>query len=287
LKNADVIILAGVVCDFRLDYGNTLNRNAVVISANRDIIDLYKNRRPTLAVHSDACFFLIELEKALAKSKSSTNWSEWMDTLNKLEKLSADKFDKHATEETNYVNPLFLCQQIEKAADPKTIIVADGGDFVGTASYSLHPRNPLSWLDPGAFGTLGVGGGFAIGAKLCKPDHEVWLIWGDGACGFSLSEYDTMVRHGINVIAVVGNDAAWSQILREQRDIFQDDTGCILAYTNYHQCAIGFGAEGLIVQDKTKVEDIFKQAKELAKKKPVLVNALIGSSDFRKGSLSM
>ena len=80
--------------------------------------------------------------------------------------------------------------------------MADGGDFVGTAAYILRPRGPLSWLDPGAFGTLGVGGGFALGAKLVRPEADVWIIWGDGSCAYSIAEYDTFKRFMVNVIFV-------------------------------------------------------------------------------------
>lgn len=93
----------------------------------------------------------------------------------------------------------------------------------------IRPRGPLSWLDPGAFGTLGVGGGFALGAKLCQPDAEVWIIYGDGSCGFSVAEIDTMTRHKVPIIALVGNDAAWTQIAREQVPIFGSSVACKLA----------------------------------------------------------
>ena len=112
--------------------------------------------------------------------------------------------------------------------------MADGGDFVATASYIIRPRAPLSWLDPGPFGTLGVGAGFALGAALARPGAEIWIIFGDGACGYSLTEFDTFVRHGVPVIAVVGNDAGWTQIAREQVKALGDDVGAVLARSAYH-----------------------------------------------------
>ena len=126
--------------------------------------------------------------------------------------------------EAEDVNPLVLCQAIDRALAPKSIVVADGGDFVSTASYIVRPRAPLSWLDPGPFGTLGVGGGFAIGAAVSRPGEELWILYGDGALGFSLAEFDTFARHRIPVIAVVANDGCWSQIHREQVDVLGDDT---------------------------------------------------------------
>lgn len=91
----------------------------------------------------------------------------------------------------------------------------------------------MGWLDPGAFGTLGVGGGFALGAKLCRPDAEVWILYGDGSCGFSVAEIDTMTRHKLPVIALVGNDAAWTQIAREQVPVFGSSVACTLSVSTY------------------------------------------------------
>ena len=105
---------------------------------------------------------------------------------------------------------------MDEALAEDSILVADGGDFVATASYIVSPRGPLSWLDPGVFGTLGVGAGFALGAKLVRPESEVWIIYGDGSVGYSLPEFDTFARHELPVIAVVGNYACWTHIARQQ-----------------------------------------------------------------------
>jgi len=127
------------------------------------------------------------------------------------------------------VNPLDLLSHLESVLPDDSILVADGGDFVATASYILRPRGPLCWLDPGAFGTLGVGGGFALGAKLCRPEAQVWLIWGDGSCGYSVAEFDTFTRHNVPICALVGNDAGWTQIEREQVPMFGDPVACVSA----------------------------------------------------------
>jgi thiamine pyrophosphate-dependent acetolactate synthase large subunit-like protein len=172
--------------------------------------------------------------------------------------------------------------------DENSIIVADGGDFVGTAAYILQPRGPLTWLDPGAFGTLGVGAGFALGSKLTHPEAEVWLIYGDGAAGFSLHEFDTFVRHHVPVIAVVGNDAGWTQIARDQLTILGDDVATVLRRTDYHLVAEGYGGKGFVLDSEKDIERIFGEARQAAHAgQPVLINALIGKTDFRKGSISM
>lgn len=128
-----------------------------------------------------------------------------------------------------HLNPLKILKTLDKVLPENAILVADGGDFVATAAYILHPRSALSWLDPGAFGTLGVGGGFALGAKLVRPESEVWIIYGDGSCGYSIAEYDTFARHKVPVISIVGNDAGWTQIARDQIVFFGSNVACELA----------------------------------------------------------
>ena len=122
------------------------------------------------------------------------------------------------------------------------------------------------------FGTLGVGAGFVLGAAASRPGAERWLIWGDGACGFSLIEFDSFVRHGIPVIAVVGNDAGWTQIAREQVKMLGDDVGTVLARSDYHRVAIGLGAEGILVRSQDEVAEALARAQALARAgRPVLL----------------
>jgi acetolactate synthase-1/2/3 large subunit len=168
------------------------------------------------------------------------------------------------------------------------VVVADGGDFVATASYVLRPRGPLSWLDPGAFGTLGVGAGLALGAEAVRLGAGVWIFYGDGAAGYSLVELDTFARHGIPVIAVVGNDAGWTQIAREQVKVLQDDVGTVLARTDYDRVAEGFGAVGLRLDHASRTDEVLAEARRAAATgRPVLINAWLDRTDFREGSISM
>ena len=162
---------------------------------------------------------------------------------------------------------------------------------MATASYILRPRGPLRWLDPGAFGTLGVGGGFALAAKLVRPAAEVWIVWGDGSCGYSIAEMDTFARHGVPVIGLVGNDAGWTQIQREQVPIFGSDVACPLAYCDYGQVARGYGAHGITVaRPEESLRGAIAEAQRVARGaagRPVLLNVHIGKTDFREGSLSV
>ncbi len=285
LGEADLVILAGVPNDFRLGYGRQVRRRAVMISANRSAEDLNLNRRPTIGLLADPSRFVREL--ARAASPSATR-SEWLASLRERDEQRNRQIAEQAEAETEYVNPIHLCREVETLLPADSVLVVDGGDFVATASYVVSPRAPLSWLDPGAFGTLGVGGGFAMGAKLCRPEAEVWLLYGDGSAAYSLAEFDTYVRHGLPVIAVVGTDASWAQIAREQVEMLGDDVGTVLRRTDYHVVAEGYGGRGLLLDRPERVKEVLQEAQEIAAAgTPVLVNAWIGSTDFRKGSISM
>lgn len=283
LKEADLVILCGVPCDFRLDYGSPL-RKAKVISVNRSRQDLYQNRRPNLPILADAHATLVSLAKTCSHSLDQA-WHE------KLRKRHDDRHNEivaMAKEETSDINPLEFFLEMDNYLEETSILVGDGGDFVASASYILQPRAPYAWLDPGVFGTLGVGSGFALSAKFVKPDSDVWLIYGDGAAGFSIMEFDTCARHNLGIIAVIGNDAGWTQIARDQIVILEDAVATELTAMDYHVVAQGCGGHGIKVEKMEEVPKALEEALEYSRKGiPVLINVIIGKTDFRKGSISM
>ncbi len=285
LREADCVLLAGVPCDFRLDYGRHVRRSATLIAANRSAKDARLNRRPTITALGDAGLTLEALAQRVGEGARRT---DWIAQLRARDETREQEIDSQAAAAGDLVNPIAFFRALDRVAGDNAVMVADGGDFVATASYIVRPRGPLAWLDPGAFGTLGVGAGFALGAQLVRPGAEVWLIWGDGASGYGLVEFDTFVRHGIPVIAVVGNDASWAQIAREQVKMFKDDVATVLARTDYHAVVEGFGAVGLVVKRTEDVEPVLRQAREVARSgRPVLVNVWLDRTDFREGSISM
>jgi acetolactate synthase-like protein len=285
LKQADLVIVAGFPFDFRLNYGRSIGRKATLVAANLSSEDLRKNRRPDVGLQMHAGRFLEDLARAASGPGA---WSPWFDKLRGLEDAREEEIERMAAEPSELVNPLHFFRRLEEKMDDDAVLVVDGGDFVATASYIVRPRQPLAWLDPGVFGTLGVGGGFAVGAALCRPGQEVWLIYGDGSCAYSVAEFDTCVRHGLAPIALVGTDGAWAQIAREQTEMLGDSVGTVLLKSDYHRVAEGYGGVGLLLDDPKKVDDVLDEAKAIAKKgKPVLVNVHIATTDFRKGSISM
>ncbi|MCX5762278.1 MAG: thiamine pyrophosphate-dependent enzyme, partial [Gemmatimonadetes bacterium] len=284
LREADLVLLCGVPMDFRLDYGRHIGSRTTVISVNRDRAELNKNRRSTMAVCADADLFI----RALAGAGARAACPAWVSRLAERDATRDAEIVAQSGMLLSPLNPLAVCRAVDDALADRSTIVADGGDFVGTASYVLRPRAPMRWLDPGVFGTLGVGAGFAMAAKLARPDDDVWLVWGDGAAGYGAVELDTFVRHQLPIICVVGNDGAWTQIARDQVPMLGDAVGTQLGRTAFHEVAESLGARGLVVDDPSRVAATILEAREIARGgRPVLVNAHIGVSEFRKGSMSM
>lgn len=286
LKEADVVIVCGFPFDFRLGYGRGINKNATLIAANLSAHELKKNRRPDIAIEMHAGDFLIALADRI--SSAGDSWRGWLDQLRTKEAARDAEIAAKAVPKGELIDPLHLFLRVEEAMADDAVLVVDGGDFVATASYIVRPRAPLSWLDPGVFGTLGVGGGFALGAALVRPGREVWLIWGDGSSAYTLAEFDSFVRHGVAPIAIIGNDASWAQIAREQIEILGTTLGCDLRRTDYHKVAEGYGGVGLQLTDPARVDATLAEAKAIAKTgRPVCINVHLRKTDFRKGSISI
>jgi thiamine pyrophosphate-dependent acetolactate synthase large subunit-like protein len=286
LKEADVVIVCGFPFDFRLGYGRGITKKGTLIAANLSSHELRKNRRPDIALEMHPAEFLIALADRI--SSAGDRWRPWADGLREKEAARDREIAAKAKEKGELIDPVHFFTRMEEAMADDAVLVVDGGDFVATASYIIRPRAPLSWLDPGVFGTLGVGGGMALGAALVRPGREVWLVWGDGSSAYTLAEFDSYVRHGVAPIAVIGNDASWSQIAREQVEILGTTLGCDLRRTDYHKVAEGYGGVGLVLSDPARTDGVLAEAKAIAKTgRPVCINVHLRKSDFRKGSISM
>jgi acetolactate synthase-1/2/3 large subunit len=285
LREADLVLLAGVPCDFRLDYGRSIGRGARVVAVHRSREDVDRNRAPWLGAEADPGLFL----RALAARAPAGDRAGWLARLRERDAEREREIAAQAAEPVaEGVGPLRLLRELDAFLDQRALLVADGGDFVGTAAYVVRPRAPLAWLDPGVFGTLGVGGGFALGAALARPERETWILWGDGSVGFSLAELDSCVRHRVPVIGLVGNDASWAQIARDQVPALGDAVGTELAPTAYERAAEGLGARGLRIDRPEEIRPAFERAREWAAAgEVVLINARLARSEFRKGSISL
>lgn len=285
LKVADVVVVAGFPFDFRMGYGQKINRSAHLVSVNLDSVALRKNRKPAHAVQTHPGRFLTELADRVQRKPA---WDAWHAVLKEREEGRDAEIASKSRSDGERVDPVHLFLRMEDKLADNSILIVDGGDFVATGAYILRPRKPLSWLDPGVFGTLGVGGGFAVGAASVRPDAEIWLLYGDGSSAYSLAEFDTYLRHGFAPIAVIGTDASWHQIARDQETLLGDLVGTELLRTAYHTVAEGYGGKGILLDDPAKVDEVLDEAKRLsAAGTPVCINVILKDSDFREGSISI
>jgi acetolactate synthase-1/2/3 large subunit len=285
LKDADLAIVCGFPFDFRMKYGLGFGKKTKIISVNLSATELRKNRRPDLALQMPAADFLTRLARMVGPN---VRWKPFIEACKEREDARDNEIKSKAKTGGELVDPIQFFLKLEEKLTPDSVLVADGGDFVATAAYILKPRSPLSWLDPGVFGTLGVGGGFAVGACAVRPKSDVWIIWGDGSSAYSLAEFDTYVRHGMAPIAIVGTDASWGQIARDQTTLLGSDVGTALRRTDYHKVAEGYGGKGLLLEKAANIDAVLDEAKALQKKgTPVCINVLLAKTDFREGSISI
>jgi acetolactate synthase-1/2/3 large subunit len=286
LAEADVVVIFGTPLDFRLGYGDAIGKEAKLIQVDLDGGEIGRNRRVDMGIVGDTGLVLEGLAQRLGGG-SPPDRSAWLRTIREAEtrRLARDKAERENASDP--INPLYLCSRLNAHLGPKAIVVGDGGDFVATAAYVLDVNGVGSWMDPGPLGTLGVGPGYAMAAKLAKPDHNVVLVSGDGSFGLNGFEFEAMARQGIKVTCVIGNDGAWTQIRRGQVDMYGAERAVAtqLSKIRYDIVAQGLGCHGEHVTRAKDIDAALRRA--FASPLPAVVNVEIGASEFRKGALSV
>jgi acetolactate synthase-1/2/3 large subunit len=287
LAHTDAAFVFGTPFDFRVDYGRTgtWHADARVVQVDLDGAELGRNRKVDIALHADSGLVLEEL--AWAIPKGSSQFGAWLAQVREDEnkKQAQQQLQMEALEDPP--NPLHVCAEVGKRLRPSDIVVGDGGDFVATAAYVLKLEWPQIWMDPGPLGTLGVGPGYAMAAKLARPDARVVLMYGDGSFGLHALEFEAMVRQKIPVIAVIGNDAAWTQIRRGQVELYGEPRAVAteLSYARYDEVVRALGGFGAWVETTNALGPALDEA--FSAGVPACVNVKLGSSDFRKGAISV
>jgi acetolactate synthase I/II/III large subunit len=287
LSQADVVFVLGTPFDFRVDYGRTptWSESVKIVQIDLDGAELGRNRRVDVPIHGDSGNVLEQLARELGAAK--VDLSEWLTAVRADEDKRQAKMQSEIASGDSPPNPLRVCAELGKRLKPNDIVIGDGGDFVATAAYVLKLQQPQLWMDPGPLGTLGVGPGYAMAAKLARPDANVVLVYGDGSFGLHGIEFEAMARQDIPVIALIGNDAGWTQIRRGQVDIYGTERAVATAldYTRYDKIVDACGGRGFWVE---KIEELGPALDEaFACKKPACINVKISKSDFRKGAISV
>jgi acetolactate synthase I/II/III large subunit len=283
LGQTDLCVVLGTPFDFRLEYGRAINPAAKVVQIDLDGAELGRNRRVDVAIHGDSG---IVLDQILAEIRQKSA-PDWLAAVRAAEDKSQAKMAAEITSDQSPPNPLRVCAEIGKRLKPNDIVIGDGGDFVATAAYVLKLEWPQLWMDPGPLGTLGVGPGYAMAAKLCRPEANVIIAYGDGSFGFHALEFEAMVRQKIPVVGVIGNDGAWTQIKRGQVELYGADRAVAtdLGYVRYDKVVEALGGFGAYVERAEDIGPALDAA--LASGLPAIVNVKIAGSDFRKGAISV
>ena len=285
LAQSDLVFVLGTPFDFRVDYGRspTWNESGKIVQIDLDGNELGRNRRVDIGIQADSGLAL----EQLAKETGKLEFAGWVAEIRADEDKRRAKMLLEIESNDSPPNPLRVCNELGKRLSPNDIVIGDGGDFVATAAYVLKLEWPQLWMDPGPLGTLGVGPGYAMAAKLARPDSNVVLVYGDGSFGLHALEFEAMARQQIPVIALIGNDAAWTQIRRGQVDIYGPERAVATAldYTRYEKIVEACGGKGFWVETVDQLGPALDEA--FASKKPACINVKIAKSDFRKGAISV
>src|ERR1700758_4339931 len=175
------------------------------------------------------------------------------------------------------LHPMRVYGELSRVLDRDAIVIGDGGDFVSYAGRLLDSFEPGCWLDPGPLGCLGSGFGYALAAKLARPDRQVVLLLGDGAFGFAGMELDTLARHGVNVLAVIGNNGIWALEKHPMEALYgYSGAAALPPATRYDAVAEALGCDGELVEAPAELRPALERG--LASGKPTLVNVLTDPS---------
>ncbi len=269
-READVVLVAGTAMDFRIGFGEGFAADAAVVHLD-SAPELITRIRP-LAVGLGADLDLTF--RALGREVRRSSGEDWIAELRAEEERVAQKAGGEGSSDRTPIHPLRLYAELRKVLARDAVVICDGGDFVSYAGREIASYVPGAWLDPGPFGCLGCWPGYAIAAKLLYPSRQVVLVLGDGAFGFSGMEFDTMVRHKLPVVAVVGNNGIWALEKHPMKGLFGYDVAADLRQeTRYDQVVQALGGYGERVTRPGDLAPAFKRAFEAGV--PALVNVQI------------
>jgi len=267
---ADLVIVAGTPMDFRIGYGEGFAAEASVVHLDSSPEQLTKVRPLAASIGADLDLTF----RALGRETKRRGGEEWVAELRAEENRITAKASEEGSADRTPIHPLRLYAELKKHLARDAVVACDGGDFVSYAGREIPSYVPGAWLDPGPFGCLGVGPGYAIAAKLRYPGRQVVLILGDGAFGFSGMEFDTMFRHKLPIVAVVGNNGIWALEKHPMKGLFGYDVAADLRQdTRYDQVVQALGGYGERVTRPDQLGPAFKRAFEAGV--PALVNVHI------------
>jgi acetolactate synthase-1/2/3 large subunit len=285
LEQIDCIILAGTLLDFRMRFGATIPETAKIIQLDMDATLIGQNRQADVGLVGNlACTFEL-LSEEMKNTGTQLDFSGWRDQLREVETAAEAKVQAALDSDESPVDPQRMCREVRDWLDTlgDTIVIGDGGDIVATAAKIIPVKREGAWMDPGPLGTLGVGMPFALAAQAANPDKRVVIVYGDGSFGLNGFEYDTAVRFDLPIIGVIGNDAAWGQMMRPQGAIYGTYDSTLLNPTRYDKVVEALGGHGELVERPEELRPALERA--AASGKPACVNVMIRQDKGYSGGI--
>jgi thiamine pyrophosphate-dependent acetolactate synthase large subunit-like protein len=271
LGGADVTLVIGVPLDFRLGFGASIAADAKLIRLDAAPNALTANRAPDLDLVGDVAASLAAIRDSVGGDGEKTK--PWLAELRKVEEEKRATEQEELNDARSPLHPVRIYKELGEVLERDAIVVGDGGDFVSYAGRFIDTYQPGCWMDPGPFGCLGAGPGQAIGAKLAHPDRQVCLLLGDGAFGFAGIEFDTMARHGLPVVGVMGNNGIWALEHHPMKFLYGYSIAAELRpETRYEQMVEALDCDGILVREPGELRPALQRAFESGR--PTLVNVL-------------
>ncbi len=291
-KNADVILIVGTPFDFRMGYGKRISKDATLIQIDQSYSTVGKNRAISLGLVGDPGAILAAVEQAASGHIDKAAQQErqnWMAELRKIEATKLEKLMPMFTTDQSPIHPYRLAYEINEFLGEDTIYIGDGGDIVTISAQAVRPRNPGQWMDPGALGSLGVGTGFSMAAKLAHPNKEVICLYGDGAFGMTSFDMETAQRFGAPYLAVIGNNSSMNQIRYGQLAKYGQERGNIgnklgdVPFSKFGEMIGGYGEE---VHEAKDIQPAMQRAREAIAKsgKCAVVNVWVDPDEYAPGT---
>jgi len=291
-KNADVILIVGTPFDFRMGYGKRISKEATLVQVDQSYATVGKNRDISLGLAGDPGAILAAVSQAATgriDDGARQQRQKWMVELREIEATKLDKLMPMFTTDQNPIHPYRLAYEINEFLGEDTIYIGDGGDIVTISAQAVRPRNPGQWMDPGALGSLGVGTGFSMAAKLAHPNKEVVCLYGDGAFGMTAFDMETAQRFGAPYLAVVGNNSAMNQIRYGQLSKYGEERGDVgnklgdVPFSKFGDMIGGYGEE---VTEAGQIQPAMQRAREAIAKtgKCAVVNVWVDPNEYAPGT---
>jgi acetolactate synthase I/II/III large subunit len=270
LKGADVALVIGVPMDFRLGFGQSFGEETELIVVDR-AEPARDHPRPVAAELYGSIGGILDALRASSGGGADTRaWAAELRAV-ETEKRAAERAE--LDDDRAPLHPMRLYRELGDLLDRDAIVIGDGGDFVSFAGRVMDTYQPGCWLDPGPFGCLGCGPGYALAAKLAHPDRQVVLLLGDGAFGFSGMEFDTLARHGVNVVGVMGNNGIWALEKHPMEFLYGYSVAADLRPgTRYDEVVAALGGHGELVERPADLRPALERA--FSAGAPALVNVL-------------